>query len=131
MNIRNARVDWTVWRKLIVIAALMTPVMLWALFSNGQFFTLVLAYGIGISALGGFWLGGWKWLLVPVLAMGVELAFAIPATMLDPTGGETPVSVILEAPFWTGVPAFVGAMIGAVVRWLADFEARTTGQGPA
>ena len=51
-----------------------------------------------------------------VLVLGVELVFAIPATLLDPTGGETPISVILEAPFWTGAPAFVGAMIGAVVR---------------
>jgi hypothetical protein len=131
VNIRNARVDWPAWRKLVVIAVLMAPVMLWVLFSNGQLFTLVLAYGIGISGLGSFWLGGWKWLLVPVLAMGVELIFAIPATMLDPSSGETPISVILETPSWTGAPAFVGAMIGAVVRWFADFDARTAGQGHA
>ena len=51
--------------------------------------------------------------------MAVELAFAIPATMLDSTGGETPISVILEAPFWTGIPALFGAVIGVAMRWIA------------
>ena len=131
MNTIDSLVDWPVWRKLAVIAALMVPVMLWVLLSDGQWFTLVLAYGIGVSALGGFWLGGWAWLLVPLLAMAVELVFAIPATMRDPGGGETPFSVILEAPFWTGAPAFAGALIGALVRWFADAASGASARGRA
>jgi hypothetical protein len=109
---------------------LLVPVMFWVLFSDGRYYSLVLAYGVGICALGGFWLGGRKWLLVPLLAMAVELIFAIPATIGDPTGGETPISVILEAPFWTGLPAFVGASIGALVRrWYDNSATRAAGQG--
>ena len=120
---------WPTWAKCLAIAVLMVPVMLWVLFTDGEAFPLVLAYGLGVSALGGFALGGWKWLLVPVLAMAVELAFAIPATLLDPGGGETPVSVILEAPFWTGLPALIGAAIGVAARWGYDANPRAARWG--
>lgn len=122
--------NWPTWAKALVIAALLVPVMLWVIFTGGgpDGFPLVLAYGLVVSALGGFVLGGWKWLLVPLLAMGVELVFAIPATLLGPGGGETPISVILEAPFWTGIPALFGAGIGTTVRWLYHANSREGGQ---
>ena len=46
--------------------------------------------------------------------MGVEIMIGIPATVLHPDG-ETPVSLLLEAPFWTGLPALIGAVIAAAV----------------
>lgn len=126
MNAFGIRDEWPIWRKILVIAALVVPVMLWVLLTDGQYFPLVLAYGLGICALGGYWLGG-RWWLVPPLAMGVELVFAIPATVADPTDGETPVSVVLEAPFWTGAPALVGATLGATTRWFQGREAAARG----
>jgi hypothetical protein len=129
MRLRETLDHWPLWAKCLAIATLMAPVMLWVLLTSGGggSFPLVLAYGLGVSALGGFVLGGWKWLLVPLLAMAVELAFAIPATLLEPGGGETPVSVILEAPFWTGIPALVGAAIGVAARRLSDANPAAAG----
>lgn len=101
--------------------------MPWLLLTDGGYFPLVLAYGLAACAFGGFWLGGLRWLLVPPLAMGVELLFAIPATLIAPGGGETPFSVILEAPFWTGFPALLGAAIGAATRWARDTNLRLSG----
>ena len=119
---------WPTWKKLILLAALMVPVMLWAvLTTTGGLFVVVLVYGVGVCALGGYLLRGWTWLLVPLLAMAVELAFAVPATMLDSSGGETPFSVVLEAPFWTGMPALFGAVIGVAMRWLSTAGSRVAG----
>lgn len=144
MNAFSRLDNWPTWRKILVIAALMAPVMLWVLLTNGRavpfvppevlslLFLPVAAYGFGVCALGGYWLGGRvRWLLVPLLAMGIELAFAIPMTLADPTGGETPFSVVLEAPFWTGAPALVGAMLGAAARWFQEREAAVRGAGPS
>lgn len=44
--------------------------------------------------------------------MLVEIALAIPASLRDPNALETPFSIVLEAPFWTGIPALLGAAIG-------------------
>ena len=58
MNLRKAYGGWPVWRKPVVIAALLVPVMRWALFSHGQGFLLALASGTGVSVLGGGWCSG-------------------------------------------------------------------------
>jgi hypothetical protein len=50
-----------------------------------------------LSAIAGYWLGA-RWFLVPLVVMGVEIVIAVPVTLLAPTGGETPISVVLEAP---------------------------------
>ena len=44
--------------------------------------------------------------------MLVEIVCAIPAVMRDPSAGETPISSVLEAPIWTGLPALIGASAG-------------------
>jgi hypothetical protein len=68
---------------------------------------------MGLSAIAGYCVGA-HWFLVPLVAMGIEIIITVPGTPLAPTGGETPMNVVLEAPFWTGLPAFVGALFGGV-----------------
>jgi hypothetical protein len=60
------------------------------------------------------------WFLVPLVVIGVEVVIGIPTTRLDPTAGETPISVVLEAPFWTGMPALFGALVGGIVRLVVE-----------
>ena len=52
----------------------------------------------------------------PFLAMLVELAWAIPASLRYPHAIETPLSLVLEAPFWTGIPACIGAGVGYPIK---------------
>jgi hypothetical protein len=82
-------------------------------------FLVIAGLGIAVSGIAGYWLGA-RWLLVPLVVMGVEIVIAVPATLLAPGGGETPISVVLEAPFWTGLPAFVGALGGGIVRAVVE-----------
>jgi hypothetical protein len=56
--------------------------------------------------LAAYWLGNWKWIFIPVFAMLVEIACAVPIVMQDRSAPETSISIVLEAPFWTGAPAF-------------------------
>jgi hypothetical protein len=65
-----------------------------------------------LCAAAAYWLGNWKWIFIPLLTMLVEIACAVPAVMRAPQGGETPISIVLEAPFWTGIPALIGAGTG-------------------
>jgi hypothetical protein len=82
---------------------------------------------MGLCAIGGYWLGG-RWFLVPLVAMAVEIAIAAPITLLAPDGGETPISVVLEAPFWTGMPAFLGALLGAIIHFVVAQRQRKSAQ---
>lgn len=123
MSTLTMRDNWPNWKKILVIAALLVPALAWVVFSEGTtlpVFLLCLAYGLGVSALGGYWLADRTWLLVPLLAMGLFLTFAIPAAAIGEIGGETPFSMIVEAPFWAGAPAFIGALVGAALRTLHD-----------
>lgn len=106
---------WAVWKKLLVTAVLIAAVILGVLVADPDAFLFFLPLGFAVCALAGYWLGPHAWFLVPLVAMGVEIAIGIPATILHP-GGETPISVILEAPFWTGIPSLIGALIGGAVR---------------
>lgn len=108
--------------KLILVTLVMIPFMLVAVSvagttaDNDLLFPVVGLIGMAICAGAAYWLGNWKWILIPVLAMLVEIAVAIPAVIREPTGGETPISIVLEAPFWTGLPALVGAGIGYLIK---------------
>jgi hypothetical protein len=110
------------YAKLILITLVMIPVMFVAVaaassasdFSivSPDLFGSVMLGGMVLCALATFWLGNWKWTLIPLLAMLLEIAFAVPATMRAPNAGETPISVVLESPFWAGLPTLIGAGVG-------------------
>jgi hypothetical protein len=102
------------YAKLILITLAMMFFMLLVLASllaNMDCMPLLLA-GMGFCFVAGYWLGNWKWILIPLLAMLMEIAVFVPVVMRDPSGGETPISVVVEAPFWTGLPALIGASTG-------------------
>ena len=100
--------------KLALLVLAMVPVMLVAIGASDNLDPLmgIWLLGVALCAAGGYWLGNWKWVLIPLLAMLVEIALAIPASLRDPNALETPLSIVLEAPFWTGIPALLGAAIG-------------------
>lgn len=104
--------------KLLVIGLAMLlgmPVLIAA--ANGpNTFLAALALGLAACGLAGYWLGSWKWIFIPLLAMLAEIIFAIPLSLLDPQPVETPISIVLEAPFWTGLPALIGAGAGYLIR---------------
>ncbi len=108
---------WSLRARLLVIAGL-SALVIPGVLSLPDAFLFFLGLGMGVSAIAGYWLGA-RWFLVPLVAMGVEIAIAIPLTLLNPDG-ETPVSVVLEAPFWTGMPALVGAIVGGAMRALVQ-----------
>jgi hypothetical protein len=110
---------WPTWRKLLVTAGLSAAVIAGVLLSDPEAFLLFLLLGLATCALAGYWLGWPACFLVPLVAMGVEMVIGIPATLVQP-GAETPISVVLEAPFWTGIPSLVGALVGAGLRTLVD-----------
>jgi hypothetical protein len=89
----------------------MIPLMLLAV-SSSDLLVSVMLLGMVLCGYAAYWLGNWKWLLIPVLAMLVEIACAVPLAIQDQTGGETPMSILLEAPFWTGLPTMIGASVG-------------------
>jgi hypothetical protein len=119
MKTFHALAMWNLWHKLIAIAGLTALAITCVLVGPPETFLVVLAIGIGVSTIGGYCLGA-RWFLVPLVAMAVEIVIAVPATLLDPTGGETPISVVLEAPFWTGIPTFLGALLGGITRYIVD-----------
>jgi hypothetical protein len=103
------RHDYT---KLIVITLAMIPVMLLVVATADDLSLFLVLAGVALCGVAAYWLGNWKWILIPVLAMLVEIVCAVPAVMRDPNAGETPISIVLEAPFWTGLPALIGAGAG-------------------
>jgi len=119
MKTFHALAMWPLRARLLTIAGLSALAIAGVLVGPPDMFLFVLATGIGLSAIAGYWVGA-RWFLVPLVAMGVEIVIAVPATLLAPTGGETPISVVLEAPFWTGTPAFVGALVGCIVRLVVE-----------
>jgi hypothetical protein len=127
MKTLHALATWPLRSRLLAIAGLCAVVIAGAVLGPPELFFFVLAIGIAFSGVAGFWLGA-RWLLVPLIAMGVEILIAAPATLVDPSAGETPISVVLEAPFWTGIPAFVGALVGGISRLAIDRSQRRTHQ---
>jgi hypothetical protein len=119
---------WALRAKVLAIAGISGLTIVGVLLVPSDLFLVVLATGIGFSAIAGYWLGA-RWFLVPLVAMAAEIVIAVPATLLDPTGGETPISVVLEAPFWTGLPALVGALFGGLIRLIAkEFQGKKRAQ---
>jgi hypothetical protein len=127
MKTFHALAIWPLRAKLLTVAALSALVVAGVLLATPDTFFFVLALGIAFSAVCGYWLGA-RWFLVPLVAMVVEIAIAVPLTLFNPSGGETPISVVLEAPFWTGVPALVGALIGSVTRFVVEQHKRKPAQ---
>ena len=115
---------WPVWGKLLMTAGVVAVVIVGVLLYPDAFL-FFLALGLVGCVAAGYWLGPRAWFLVPLVAMGTEIAIGIPATLLQPDG-ETPISVILEAPFWTGMPSLIGALIGAALRAVADRRGHST-----
>jgi hypothetical protein len=113
------------YAKLILITLVMIPVIFVAVAAaapdvfgsavSPDLFAPVVLAGMALCAVAAYWLGNRKWIFIPLLAMLVEIAIAIPVTMRDPNAVETPVSVVLEAPFWTGIPTFIGAGMGYLI----------------
>lgn len=105
--------------KLLMVGLVAIPVLFLAIFGPGDSSgILALLAGVGFCGVGGYWLGNWKWILIPLVVMLVEIVIAIPLSLADPNAMETPISIILEAPFWTGIPALIGAGAGyGMKRW--------------
>lgn len=112
----NATMQWVRQHdsgKLLLIALAVIPVILLAIFGPGAAsYSLALLAGMALCGVGGYWLGSWKWILIPLVVMLAEILIAIPLSLNDPNPVETPISIILEAPFWTGIPALIGAGVG-------------------
>lgn len=109
------------WVKLILITLVLIPIMLLAGLAGGSaLFWLPLLSGMLLCAVVAYWLGNWKWLLIPLLAMLVFVAIAVPAVMQDPSSGETPFSMVVESPFWAGLPALIGAGAGMAIHILVS-----------
>jgi hypothetical protein len=104
------------YAKLILITLAMIPVMLVVVATADDLSWFLVLAGMALCAVAAYWLGNWKWILIPVLAMLVEIVCAVPAVMRDPNAGETPISIVLEAPFWTGLPALIGAGVGYLIK---------------
>lgn len=104
--------------KLMLITLAMIPSMFVAVSSSNDPDPMLFIRLAGVTFCGvaAYWLGNWKWILIPVLAMLVEIAWAIPASLGDPNAMETPLSIVLEAPFWTGIPALIGAGVGYIIK---------------
>lgn len=113
--------------KLLTIAGLSVLAIAGVLLGPPDMFLVIAGLGMAVSAIGGYWLGA-RWFLVPLVVMGVEIVIGVPTTLLDPTAGETPISVVLEAPSWTGLPAFDGALVGGIVRLVVERFQRTPEQ---
>ena len=129
MKTVHALAIWPLRAGVVAIAGISGLTIVAVLLVPPDLFLVILAIGIGFSAIAGYWLGA-RWFLVPLVAMAAEIVIAVPATLLDPTGGETPISVVLEAPFWTGLPAFVGALCGGLIRSIAkEFQGKRAGRG--
>lgn len=109
--------------KLLLITLVIAPVVVLSLaVSNGlETFALLGAMGMVLCAVGAYWIGNWKWIFIPLLVM---LAWIIPfsiASQYDPNAMETPLSIIVEAPFWVGIPALIGAGVGYLIKRLNQY----------
>lgn len=101
---------------LVALAFLLVMPLLIASGNSQNTAIVGLILGLCLCGVAGYWVGNWKWIVIPLLAMLAEIVYAIPLTMQDPGGIESPVSVVLEAPFWTGLPALIGAGAGYLIR---------------
>jgi hypothetical protein len=110
-------------RKLALITLVMFPLMLVAL-SSDDLLVGIMLLGAVLCGYAAYWLGNWKWIALPLLAMAVEIICAVPLVMRNQGAGETPVSVILEAPFWTGIPTFIGAGVGYLAKRIQRLKVR-------
>ena len=111
--------------KLLVIALILLPTMFLAgLVGESLLFLVLLLGGMVLCGIGAYWLGNRKWLFIPLLAMLVFIILAVPATIGDPSSGETPFSMIIESPFWAGLPALIGASVGIAVHTLVRASKR-------
>lgn len=104
--------------KLILITLAMVPAMLMIVpnSDNSSLFPAFVLVGVAFCGIVAYWLGNWKWICIPLIAMLVEIAVAVPIALRDPQALETPMSIVLEAPFWTGLPALLGAGIGYAIK---------------
>lgn len=108
--------------KLLYFTLALIPMMMLGIkVSDGlELFSLLALVGVVLCGVVAYWLGNWKWLFIPLLTMAVEIACAIPVALQDPHPLETPISIIAEAPFWTGLPALLGASVGYVLRRVSE-----------
>ena len=104
------------YAKLILTTLVMIPLMLMVVTTADNLNWFLVLAGVALCAVAAYWIGNWKWIFIPVLAMLVEIVCAVPTVMRDPNAGETPISIILEAPFWTGLPALIGAGVGYLLK---------------
>lgn len=102
-------------RKLVLFTLTMLPLMLIGVVSEDGFLPIILLEAV-LCGYMAYWLGNWKWLFLPLLAMGVEIVCLLPGAMQGSGAGETPFSIILEAPFWAGIPTLIGASIGYLAK---------------
>ncbi len=109
--------SWRLRGKLLLIAGLTVPVIVALFLTDERGFPFVAVLGLTLWAVAGFWIGTPGFLVVPLVAMAVEIAIGIPATVIHSVG-ESPVSVVLEAPFWAGMPSLIAATIGGALRFL-------------
>lgn len=104
--------------KLFLITLVMIPYMRLVMTASGDLdpFCFAVFGGVTLCGVASYWLGNWKWILIPFLAILVEIAWAIPASLSDPNAMETPLSIVLEAPFWTGMPTLIGSGVGYLIK---------------
>lgn len=104
------------WVKLGLFTLLMFPVMLLAGVAGGTpLFWTVVVVGVLLCGAFAYWIGNPRWLFIPLLAILVFIALAVPMVLQEPGAGETPFSIVLESPFWAGLPALTGAVFGYVI----------------
>lgn len=124
----NASMQWARQHdagKLLLIALAMVPVLLVFFLGTGpESARVALLGGLAICGCGAYWLGNGKWALIPLVVMLLGIVVAIPVSLADPSLGESPLSIILEAPIWTGIPALMGAAAGHVIRRLVAARTR-------
>ena len=119
--------SWRLRDKLLVTAALTAPVMVALFVTDENGFVFVAIAGLIVWGLAGFWVGAPACFVLPLVAMAVEIAIFIPATLIHPVE-ETPFSVVVEAPFWAGAPSLIAATIGGALRFLANLRTGSAAQ---
>jgi ABC-type proline/glycine betaine transport system permease subunit len=121
------------WRKLLLFVPTALLIMILGAVVMALADSWIVIVGVGgmvVCGMFGYWLGSWKWLFIPVLAMLAEIMVALPLILAAPGAVEGPVSVVLEAPFVIGFPAWLGAGVGCAVRILRN-SSGTGVSGPA
>ena len=109
------------WAKLLLMSLALVVIMILvqAVGENVLVLALMLS-GIALCGVVAYWLGNRKWILIPLLAMLVFIILAVPAVMIFPGSGETPFSMVIESPFWAGLPALIGAGAGMGIHKLVQ-----------